>query len=588
MRFSCQVVIALLIVIILFIHNFIFYRKNYNRTILIIQSFSNNLKNIIPHHILFDSINSVCYNITMKTRKLPIGIQTFERLRKENYLYVDKTEIIYQLIQTGAPVFLSRPRRFGKSLLISTIKAYFEGKKDLFQGLKMADYEKVWEVHPVIHIDFSEGGGYKTNEELKNALDTLLGNYEKLYNITEINKSYGIRLSNIIQTANKQTGKQVAVLIDEYDKPLLDALQTPDRDSNHDTMRSFYGVLKACDPYMCFLFLTGITKFAKVSIFSELNQLMDISMSEKYDEICGITEAEMKQFLMPEIEAFAESEKVSTDQMFALLKKKYDGYHFNETCADIYNPFSLLNALNEKRLKSYWFQTATPAMLFSLIENANYDLTDILDGVSLPSNSFSDYRIDGGSLTPIIYHSGYLTIKGYDKESDLYELRFPNDEVRDGFIMFLLPLYTSIPEDRLGLAVEHFRKAIATRDIQNLLTLFSAAISDLPTRRNCNMEYVYQVAFHAILRQTGFDVESEQQVIGGRVDISLQTSDTVYIFELKMDNGKAWEEVAQTALLQIEQKDYTNRYAACHKKIYKIALVFSTERGGLAGYKIAE
>ena len=535
-----------------------------------------------------ESLCAVCYTLFMETRKLPIGIQSFERLREENYLYADKTQLIYDLAKSGSPTFLARPRRFGKSLLISTMKAYFEGRKELFEGLAISELEKNWEKHPVIHLDFSSAGTFKTNKDLKDALEWQLTAYEEKYNITNKPALFSLRFGNIIKIANEQTGIKVAVLIDEYDKPLLDALQTSDRDANHDTMRSFYGVLKSCDPYLCFLFLSGITKFAKVSIFSELNQLLDISMSEKYSTICGITEDEMKKVFAPEIEAFAKSENVNTEKMLAMLKQKYDGYHFNDTCPDIYNPFSLINALNERRLKSYWFQTATPAMLFGLIENAKYDLTDILDGVTLDADSFSDYRVSGGSLTPIIYHSGYLTIKGYDKESNLYTLKFPNEEVRSGFIKFLLPLYTNIPEDKLGLTVEHFRKAIATRDTETLMMLFSAAIADLPTRRSGNMEYAYQVAFHAMLRQTGFDVESEQQVIGGRVDVTLETSDTVYIFELKMDNGKAWKEVAETALAQIEKKGYAARYANSSKKIYKFALVFSTEKGGLAGYKMTE
>jgi len=530
----------------------------------------------------------LCYYHSMETQKLPIGIQDFGEIRTGNYVYVDKTAFIYKLATEGKPYFLARPRRFGKSLLVSTMKAYFEGKKELFEGLKISELEKNWEVHPVIHIDFSGAGKFATNEELINYLDTVLSKYEKEYSISEKNKSLGLRFSNIIETANKQTGKKVAVLIDEYDKPLLDALQTPDRDKNHYTMASFYGVLKSCDPYMCFLFLTGITKFAKVSIFSELNQLNDISMTDNYDSICGITEKELKEYLKPYIKSLAKKIKETERNTFALLKKKYDGYHFSSRLTDIYNPFSLLNVLAKGTLESYWFQSATPKMLFDLIEEANYDLTDILDGVTLDSDSFSDYRVGGGSLTPIIYHSGYLTIKAYDRETDLFTLEFPNEEVRTGFIKFLIPLYTSIPKNKLGLATENFRKAIAGRDIEMLMTLFTASIADLPTRRSGNMEYAYQVAFHAMLRQTGFDVESEQQVIGGRVDVTLQTNDTAYIFELKMDDGKPWEDVAKIALEQIEKKGYPARFAASEKKIYKIAIVFSTEKGGVAGYLVNE
>ena len=311
-------------------------------------------------------------------------------------------------------------------------------------------------------------------------------------------------------------------------------------------------------------------------------------MDYRYGAICGISEKELKAYLKPSVKVLAKTLKESERNTFAILKQKYDGYHFNEKCEDIYNPFSLLNAFDNEKIESYWFQSATPKMLFGLIEDANYDLTNMLDGVTLKTSSFSDYRVGSASLTPIIYHSGYLTIKGYDKKSDLYTLNFPNEEVKDGFIEFLLPLYTDIPEDRLGLAMEHFRQAIATRDIDTLMQLFSAAVADLPTRRERNIEYAYHIAFHAMLRQTGFEVVSEQQVIGGRIDVTLETSDTVYIFELKMDGGKDWKEVAKLALEQIEKKGYPARFATLGKKIYKIAIVFSTENGGVAGYEVEE
>ncbi|MBP5174874.1 MAG: AAA family ATPase [Treponema sp.] len=523
----------------------------------------------------------------MSKQNLPIGIQNFEEIRNGNYLYVDKTDLIYKLATEGKPYFLARPRRFGKSLLISTMKAYFEGRKDLFEGLKIAGLETKWEEHPVVHIDFGRNG-YETNVQLKNYLDSVLSIYEKKYGITPKIDDYPIRLESILRTANERTGKKIVVLVDEYDKPMLDALNTGNYEPNRILLRNFYGVLKGCDEYLKFVFLTGITKFAKVSIFSELNQLNDISMDNEYNTICGISQAELDENFGEYIQDFADSEKISTEELMARLKKKYDGYHFSRKWKDVYNPFSLLNSFNKKEFDSYWFQTATPKMLFGLIEESNYDLTDILDGVMLKSSSFSDYRVGGGSLTPIIYHSGYLTIKDYDRETDLFTLGFPNEEVQDGFVEFLLPLYTNIPEDRLGLAVENFRKSIRTRDIESLMTLFSAAISDLPTRRKGNMEYAYQVAFHAMLRMTGFDVESEQQIIGGRIDVTLETGDTVYIFELKMDCGKDWSEVADAALEQIVRKGYPEKFGAGGKKIFKIAIVFSTEKGGVAGYRVVE
>ncbi len=531
----------------------------------------------------------------MEKRNLPIGIQDFEEIRKNNYIYVDKTDLIYKLATEGKPYFLARPRRFGKSLLVSTMKAYFEGRKDLFEGLAISKLEKKWEVHPVIHIDFSGAGKFATNEELTDYLNFTLKNYEQEYGITDVPNSLSLRFSKIIKTSHDQSGKQVAVLIDEYDKPLLDALQTPDRDKNHYTMASFYGVLKSCDPYMCFLFLTGITKFAKVSIFSELNQLKDISMTADFTTICGISEEELQTNFTDYIKEFAETEDVTEEELLQKLKQKYDGYHFSKRWKDMYNPFSLLNAFANKEFNSYWFQTATPKMLFGLIEDAHYDLTDILDGVQVKSSSFSDYRVGGGSLTPIIYHSGYLTIKDYDERAKLYTLGFPNKEIQDGFTDFLLPLYTNFSEEKIALAMYKFKDALARNDISTFMKIFDASVSPefwSPTSskekrdEKLNNMYAYQVAFHAMLRMTGFDVVSEQQVIGGRVDVTLETSDTAYIFELKMDDGKPWEEVARTALAQIEKKGYATRFDASQKKIYKMGLVFSTEKGGVAGYLV--
>lgn len=523
----------------------------------------------------------------MEGRRLPIGIQTFSDIRRGGYVYVDKTALVYELTHGTKPYFLARPRRFGKSLLVSTLKAYFEGRRELFTGLKIAQLEKEWASRPVIHMDFSRNG-YASHGRLKTTLNKILSGYEAEWGVTPATTDEATRLEAILEAACAKSGRQVAVLVDEYDKPMLDALQTDDYEANRMLMRDFYGVLKGCDEYLHFLFLTGITKFAKVNIFSELNQLVDISMSEKYGAICGITEEELRESFGAELEAFAARCGEGVEEALLRLKRKYDGYHFNAACPDIYNPFSLLNALEEKRLESYWFQTATPAMLFGMMEKAGYSLFNVLDGITLDADSFSDYRVGGSSLAPIIYHSGYLTIKGYDQGSGLYTLRFPNEEVRDGFIKFLLPRYTSIPEDGLGLAVEHFRRAIAGRDIPALMELFTAAVADLPTRRGGNMEYCYQVAFHAMLRQTGYDVASEQQVIGGRADVTLQTADTAYIFELKMDGGRPWEEAADRALLQIAAKGYPARFLQSGKKVYSVALIFSTERGGVAGYKVAE
>jgi len=373
-------------------------------------------------------------------RKLPVGIQSFEVLRIDGYLYVDKTAMIYQLVSTSNPYFLSRPRRFGKSLLLSTIEAYFDGRKDLFEGLAIADLEKKWEKYPILYLDLN-AEKYDSVECLELMLSINLDKWEKLYGKNESERSLSSRFSGIIERAYEKTGKRVVVLIDEYDKPMLNAILDEELSNKYRTiLKAFYGVLKSSGKYLRFLFLTGVTKFAKVSVFSDLNQLVDISVEDDYAELCGITQKELLQFFTPELNRLAEKQKMSFDEAVAKMTKQYDGYHFTYNAEGMFNPFSVLKALNFSNFGDYWFQTGTPTYLVDLLKESNYDLRKLIDGIEVKSSDFTEYRVDVKNPVPMIYQSGYLTIKGYDKNYKLYTLRFPNEEVKYGFIDFLVPM----------------------------------------------------------------------------------------------------------------------------------------------------
>ena len=399
-------------------------------------------------------------------RKLPIGIQTFEEIRKENYLYVDKTAMVYQLANVGKPYFLSRPRRFGKSLLISTFEAYFQGRKDLFEGLALANLETEWERYPVLHLDLN-AKKYETSDDLAAMLNQYLEKWEQKYGNEKRNRSSEERFAYIIEQAYIQTGKQVVVLIDEYDKPLLQAiLDEPLLEEYRRTLKAFYGVLKSADRYLRFVFLTGVTKFAQVSVFSDLNQLNDISMDYAYNSLCGITKEELSSNFVPEIKNLGEFLGLTFEEIVDRLEKQYDGYHFCEdTTVGLFNPFSVLNALQKLKLGNYWFQTGTPTYLVDLLKQSDYDLRLLINGIETTNSAFSEYRAEANNPLPMIYQSGYLTIKHYDKEVDLYTLKFPNDEVCYGFLNFLVPYYTNVSDDETGFHIAKFIRELRSGDI---------------------------------------------------------------------------------------------------------------------------
>ena len=383
----------------------------------------------------------------MTNRKLPIGIQSFEKIRNGNYLYVDKTELVYRLAVSEIPYFLSRPRRFGKSLLISTLDAYFQGRKELFQGLAIEKLEHDWFTYPVLHLDLN-ARKYETEADLEAILNQYLEMWEAVYGDEMKLRAPEERFFYVISRAWEQTGRQVVVLIDEYDKPLLQAINNePLLDAYRRTMKAFYGVLKSTDRYLRFVFLTGVTKFAQVSVFSDLNQLNDISLDYNYATLCGITHKELAENFHPELEQLGQMQSLSLDETFETMVKQYDGYHFHPNREGVFNPFSTLNALEKREFGDYWFQTGTPTFLVELLKKSEYDLRLLIDGVETQASAFTEYRAEQNNPIPLIYQSGYLTIKEYDARFKLYKLEFPNEEVRYGFLNFITKVGVSFNKE---------------------------------------------------------------------------------------------------------------------------------------------
>ena len=516
---------------------------------------------------------------------MPIGIQSFEKLRKNNCVYVDKTPFVYDLAQTCSPYFLSRPRRFGKSLFISTLEAYFLGKKELFTGLALEKLEKDWIEYPVIYLNFAQTG-FSTDEKLKNVLDFTLSKYEEKYNIEKKIDDFALRFTEIIQKANEVTGRQAVILIDEYDKPILDALYTEYEEKNRTILRDFFVTLKANDEYIRFLFITGITRISHMNIFSGLNQLEDISLEEKYSSICGISETELIQYFMPEIEELAQKKKLSVEETKKRLAKMYDGYHFSPNSEGVYNPFCLLRCLKNSDFGSYWFESGTPSFLVKTLQNQPFQLFSIMDGRKATESQFKDYDPDSKNMLPVIYQSGYLTIKDFERRGRIYTLGFPNKEVEDGFLNAILPKFISVPDDDLGLSVDYLRKAFAANELEYAMRIVKACFSDIPTIVQKNMcENFYEAITHVLFRMTGFDVVSEMQSIFGRSDIIVTTQTDVYIFELKTVAPADFEKTVAAALEQIENKKYAERYSVSGKTTHKIALIFADDASGVLGWR---
>ena len=502
-------------------------------------------------------------------RKLPIGIQTFEKLREGDYLYVDKTALVWRIASTETPYFLSRPRRFGKSLLLSTFEAYFEGKKGLFEGLVIADMEKEWKTYPVFHLDLN-AEKYDSPQALVEILSRQLTQWELKYGKGEDEETLSGRFAGVIRRACEQTGKRVVVLVDEYDKPLLQSFDNEKLQEEYRLMlKAFYGVLKSADRYLRFVFLTGVTKFSQVSVFSDLNQLNDISMDWQFATLCGITREELATNFVPEIEAFGKKNNWSFVEVVERMERNYDGYHFHQDGVGVFNPFSVLNAFNKLELESYWFQTGTPTFLVSLLRKSNYDLRLLIDGIEAPAASFTEYRVNTNNPIPLIYQSGYLTIKDYDREFRNYLLEFPNEEVKYGFINFLVPYYTSISKEEQSFYIGKFVQELRTKDIDAFLSRLQAFFADFPYELNDKTERHYQVVFYLVFKLMGQFTEAEVRSARGRADAVVKTPKYIYVFEFKL-NGTAEE-----AIWQIDEKGYLVPYQADGRKLIKVGVEFS-------------
>lgn len=509
-------------------------------------------------------------------RKLPIGIQTFEDIRTGGYLYVDKTASVWRMVNMGKPYFLSRPRRFGKSLLLSTLESYFLGKRELFDGLVIGDLEKEWNVHPVLHLDLN-AKKYAVSADLDAMLNQHLEKWELLYGDEKKDRSLEERFTYVIERASEKTGRGVVVLVDEYDKPLLQALENETLlEEYRSTLKAFYGVLKSADRYLRFVFLTGVTKFSQVSVFSDLNQLNDISMKPPYATACGITLQELKDTFAPELEQLALYNGLTLEETVAKMTALYDGYHFCEYAEGVFNPFSVLNVFDGYKFDNYWFHTGTPTFLISLLKKSDYDLRLLMNGVEMPSSAFAEYRVDANNPIPLIYQSGYLTIKEYDREFQFYCLAFPNDEVRYGFLNFLIPYYTSVSLDEQNFYIGKFIQELRTGDVDSFLTRLKAFFAGIPYELNEECERYYQTIFYLVFNLMGQFTEVEVHSARGRADAVVKTPKYIYVFEFKLSG------TAEQALQQIEEKGYAQPYQADMREVIQVGVEFSAEKRNIS------
>ena len=514
-------------------------------------------------------------------RKYPVGIQSFESLRKEGYLYIDKTELIYRLISTGKYYFLSRPRRFGKSLLISTIEAYYSGQKELFQGLFIDGTEKNWISYPILHFDLS-AQKYDSAESLYDILNDILAKWEKKYGTEPSEVSLSLRFQGIIQRAAEKAGKGVVILVDEYDKPMLQAIGNDNLQNTYrDTLKAFYGALKSKDQYIQFALLTGVTKFSKVSIFSDLKNLMDISLDKRYAELCGITENEIHTWLEEDLYDLAANTNMSYEQVCTSLKERYDGFHFTEDSNGLYNPFSLLNTFARMKFGNYWFETGTPSYLAQLLKQNKYNLTrlsnevvtnDLLNGIDTLANS----------PIPVLYQSGYLTIKDYNSRFNVYTLGFPNKEVEEGFISYLLPYYAHVQPAESAFQIMSFIDEIEKGKIEAFFLRLQSFFADTPYEMIRDLELHYQNVFFILFKLLGFYTEAEYHTSEGRIDLLVKTGKFIYLMEFKLEG------TAEEALAQINEKHYAIPFQADGRRIFKIGVNFSSKTRNIQKWIVEE
>ena len=500
--------------------------------------------------------------------KYPIGIQSFEKIRLGGYVYVDKTALIYQLANTGSYYFLGRPRRFGKSLLISTLEAYFSGQRELFEGLAIEKLEKDWTKYPILHLDLNTEK-YNEPEILNAKLNDSLCKWEERYGSFPSETSLSLRFAGIIERAAKVTGQRVVILVDEYDKPMLQALGDEElQDEYRNTLKAFYSVMKTQDKYIRFGLLTGVTKFGKVSVFSDLNNLKDISMDDRFQTICGITQEEIHANFENPLQLLAAANNTSYEDVCLRLKDSYDGYHFVENGTDIYNPFSLLCTFDSLKFKSYWFNTGTPSFLVKLLKDSNFCLPDLTDeGVT--AKTLTDVESFKDNPIAVIYQSGYLTIKGYEERFDTYQLGFPNKEVAEGFINYLVPYYTPIKDTESTYYVVNFINDVEKGNPEQFMKRLATMFSDTDYKIVGDAELYFQNAFFIVMRMLGFYTKVERPTSESRMDMVIETKDYVYIVEFKLDG------TPEEALKQIEEKGYAKPFAMDSRKLYRIGVTFS-------------
>ncbi len=512
--------------------------------------------------------------------RYPIGEQSFEQLRKGGYVYVDKTAYIEKLIDKSKYYFLARPRRFGKSLLLSTLKCFFEGRRDLFSGLHIETMDWDWEKYPVLYLDFNNQLYRTDGEELPELLDRFLSRYETLYEVDKTSDNPSFRLEDIIRAASVKTGREVVILVDEYDKPLVQTLHDPEKmETYRETLAALYSNFKSSADHIKLVVMTGVSRFGKLSVFSDLNNLRDLSFSEDFAAICGITEEEVRQCMMEGVEEWGERRRMTPEEAMALLKEWYDGYHFCENCPDIYNPFSLFSALENKALGNYWIDTGTPTLLVEELKRTHTDLEELMH---TECNQSQLQGLDMANINPValFYQTGYLTIKAYDEFYQIYTLGVPNNEVRQGLLDFILPYYANLGQAQPMTIVMRMHRALSGGDAEGFMSELSAFFAGISYELKMHEETNVQNALYILFHLLGLKAEVEYRTSNGRIDILLRTGSYIYIIELKYDHP------AQEALDQIERKGYHLPWATDHRTIYAIGLSYSSAKRSLSGWKI--
>lgn len=510
--------------------------------------------------------------------RYPVGIQNFEKLRKDKFLYVDKTKLIYRLVDEGQYYFLSRPRRFGKSLLISTLEAYFSGKKELFEGLAIYDLEQDWFEYPILHIDLNTAN-FRESGSLYAILNDYLCNWEKKYGKSESETTLALRFKGVVERAAQKKGRNVVILVDEYDKPILQTFHDKELQENYrNELKAFYSVLKTQDKYIRFAFLTGVTKFGKVSVFSDLNNLMDISMDSRFISICGITEKELKANFKEGIAELSDATGKTEEDTLEELRINYDGYHFKSGSIGIYNPYSVLNTMSKLEYDAYWFETGTPTFLVELLKLHHYELEN-LTKEQISADVINSVDSMSTNPIPVIYQSGYLTIKGYDERFKKYRLGFPNKEVEEGFLNFLLPLYTSAGNNS-PFMVDEFVQDVESGNPERFMQRMKAFFADTSYQAVGNAELYFQNAMYLVFKIMGFYTQVERPTSDGRIDAIIQTPDYIYIIECKLDR------TADEALRQINDSNYAAPFAMDKRLIYKIGVNFSSQTRGVEQWVI--